>query len=347
MESSFPSPHPLFTNIATFINTITTDDFAKAYAETMLSKLSSPPLDFPFLSSLISFNILPLNASLRSLCWKAFSNYYPSSSATSFTSFFDSKRNTYYHNKQSTSLSPKITRRITEDLLRTRCSLNILQQHPPHNQTETHFQVLTRILTVFASIHSDIGYIQGMNEIVFMFYYCFILDDNTYFSHNAEADAFWCFSNYIISLRDIYTFTSNGELGVNTRLNKVAQYIQVIDPELHACLPNENNVLNMLVFKWYFVGMCQNFSIDKSMFIFDNILSEQDDRYLYLDALCVSAVKVKRDEILKCKHSMEKVITVLKVFNDDHARMIVVAVKKMMMMIREIIAKENSAFIIQ
>jgi hypothetical protein len=56
---------------------------------------------------------------------------------------------------------------------------------------------------------------------------------------------------------------------------------------------------------------------------------------------------VKRDEILKCKHNMEKVITVLKLFNDDHARMIVSAVRKMMIMIKEIIAKENSAFIIQ
>ena len=318
-SSSFPSLNPLFTNISTFIDTITNDDFAKAHAETMLSKLSSPPLDLPSLSSSISYNILPLNASLRSLCWKAFSNYYPSSPSTSFTSFFDSKRNTYFHNIQSTSLSPTITHQITEDLSRTRCSLNILHQHPPHNQIETHFQILTRILTVFASIHSDIGYIQGMNELVFMFYYCFILDDNIYFSHNAEADTFWCFSNYIISLRDIYTFTSNGELGVNTRLNNVAQYIQVIDPELYECLPNENNVLNMLMLKWYFVGMCQNFSINESMLIFDNILSEQDERYLYLDALCVSAVKVKRDEILKCKynHSMEKVITVLKEFNDE------------------------------
>ena len=355
MESSFSSlsPQPLFANISTFINNITTDDFTKAYAESMLSKLTSPPIDFPSLSSFIPFNILSLNPSLRSLCWKAFCNYYPSSSSSSFTSFFDSQRNIYLLKKQSilsssssSPPSPHITHQITEDLSRTRCSLNILQQHPSHSQSETHFQILTNILTVFAIVHKDIGYLQGMNEIAFVFYYCFISDDNVYFSHNAEADAFWCFSNYIVSLRDVYTFTSQGELGVSERLNNVVQYLQVIDPELNMYLPNESNVLNMMMFKWYFVGMCQNFSIDTSMLIFDNILSEQHDRYLYLEALCVSAVKVKREEVLNCNHNMEKVMTVLKVFNDEHAEKIMSIVQKTIMKIKEIIAKENSAFII-
>lgn len=347
---SFPQEH--FQNINNFINDINNDDFSKAHCQSIVEILSKPPIDFNMLSTVISFGVLSSNAGLRSLCWKAFSNYYPKDTSTSFTSFFNEKRNIYYSVKKhyilssSPSETPKVIQLIKKDLLRTRNSLNFMNKQSSVNSSETHLQVLINILTVFTTVHQDIGYHQGMNEIVFLFYYCFVLDDNEFFSLNAEADTFWCFSHYIISLRDVYTYTYQNELGVKTHLDNIKRYLQIMDLDLDAHLPNENSILDFLLFEWYFTGMSQNFSIDKSLFIFDNILSEQTNRYLYLEALCVSTLKFKRNAIISCANDMNAIITELKKLKDEHVHEIVGQVRKTISKIREIIVKENSAFII-
>lgn len=41
------------------------------------------------------------------------------------------------------------------------------------NYIETHADVLLRMLFVFGKLNKGIGYVQGMNEIIAVLYYCF------------------------------------------------------------------------------------------------------------------------------------------------------------------------------
>lgn len=43
---------------------------------------------------------------------------------------------------------------------------------------------------------------QGMNEIIGPIYYTFANDSDSYWQENAEADAFWCFTNLMSEIRD-------------------------------------------------------------------------------------------------------------------------------------------------
>lgn len=51
------------------------------------------------------------------------------------------------------------------------------------NYIETHADILHRILFIYAKLNPGIKYIQGMNEVLAVIYYCYmkyddILDDN-------------------------------------------------------------------------------------------------------------------------------------------------------------------------
>jgi hypothetical protein len=60
------------------------------------------------------------------------------------------------------------------------------------NYIETHADVLHRILFIYAKLNPGIKYVQGMNEVLAVLYYCFLKQDpNQVFSHkHLEAELF-------------------------------------------------------------------------------------------------------------------------------------------------------------
>lgn len=59
-----------------------------------------------------------------------------------------------------------------------------------NGNAENHRDVITRLLYVFARTNKVIGYLQGMNEIVSILYYCFHVYGFQSDQENAEADTF-------------------------------------------------------------------------------------------------------------------------------------------------------------
>jgi hypothetical protein len=58
---------------------------------------------------------------------------------------------------------------------------------------ETHADILHRILFIYAKLNPSIIYIQGMNEILAVLYYCFLNDTIPNKYH--ESDLFFTFQN--------------------------------------------------------------------------------------------------------------------------------------------------------
>lgn len=57
--------------------------------------------------------------------------------------------------------------------------------------SEKHFDVLSRILYIYAKINPGIRYVQGMNEIIAPIYYVFKNDKtNEFFQKTVESDCF-------------------------------------------------------------------------------------------------------------------------------------------------------------
>ncbi len=69
---------------------------------------------------------------------------------------------------------------------------------------ETHSDVLARVLFIYAKLNPGIKYVQGMNEVLAVIYYCFwsFSDFNVIPKEYLESDLFFCFSALMTEIRD-------------------------------------------------------------------------------------------------------------------------------------------------
>jgi TBC1 domain family member 13 len=83
------------------------------------------------------------------------------------------------------------------------------------NYIETHADMLHRILFIYAKLNPGIKYIQGMNEVLAVIYYCYLENDsfsNDYLSQGEkkavipieyhESDLFFSFTNIMSEMKD-------------------------------------------------------------------------------------------------------------------------------------------------
>ena len=69
---------------------------------------------------------------------------------------------------------------------------------------ETHSDVLARVLFIYAKLNPGIKYVQGMNEVLAVIYFCFwsFSDFQVIPRENLESDLFFCFTNLMVEIRD-------------------------------------------------------------------------------------------------------------------------------------------------
>lgn len=75
---------------------------------------------------------------------------------------------------------------------------------------ESHADVLHRILFIYAKLNPGIKYIQGMNEVLAVLYFCYVEndysddcdEDSVIPTKYNESDLFFSFSNIMVELRD-------------------------------------------------------------------------------------------------------------------------------------------------
>lgn len=122
---------------------------------------------------------------------------------------------------------------------------------------EAHWEVLERILFLYAKLNPGQGYVQGMNEIVGPIYHAFACDpDPTWrsvyynmrtpteqhllmvtnifrFTEYAEADTFFCFTNLMAEIRDFFIKTlDEAEFGINSMMSKLTNQVRANDPDV-------------------------------------------------------------------------------------------------------------------
>ncbi len=87
--------------------------------------------------------------------------------------------------------------------------------------SEAHWEVVQRVLFLYAKLNPGQSYVQGMNEIVGPIYYVFATDPREEWRRYAEEDCFFCFTNLMSDIRDFFIKTlDQAESGVNTVMNR-------------------------------------------------------------------------------------------------------------------------------
>ena len=128
-------------------------------------------------------------------------------------------------------------------------------------------------------MNKDVGYIQGMNEIIDYIYYCYSLD-KTCDLENIEADTFWSFSAQMEDIKKYFININNKEKGgICDKINLFELMVSKIHKELFIKFQNNNIRIFHFAFRWINLFFSQQFILPDLIRILDTFFCEDDRNY--------------------------------------------------------------------
>ena len=322
----------------------------------IINVLNSNNINLIFLKKSIIKGILDVSPSLRSLCWKILLNYIPLN-IDIWEENIDKKREEYellkkkiYKKKHlkiknhpldiNTNLDLDIINKdnklndiINRDINRTRTEIPFFNEPSKKNNKETNYDVLHRILFIYAKEHPNIYYIQGLNEIVAVIYYVFSQDKNPYFYNESEADTYFCFENLLKNFNNFYKEDFyNSENGIKKQIDYIKFMVKNLEHDIYYSFKELKIDIYLFVFRWYSLLFSQEFNLNCVMKLWDHILS-QNNKYEYLNILVLCALKLKKNEIIS--KDLSKIMTSLQTFDDLDVEKMLYLIEKVKLDLRE------------
>lgn len=261
---------------------------------------------------------------LRARAWRLFLDYEPviaDQSAVALArkraDYFDCRDRLFGAQQQMlwTSAQRDILSQVLRDLPRMQTKLL---------RDERVSAVFQHVLFVYAVRHPASEYVQGMNDILFVFFLVFLaeryeevgLEDIAAKSsvdevsdeelRAVEADSFWCFSRFLDCFQDFYT---KEQPGLYRMIEQLQMLMKKTDGELCSHLENENIQFNVFAFRWMNCLLVREFRIDQLLRIWDLLLSEPNRVSMTLVYICAAMISYVAPELMNLKQCelMEKI----------------------------------------
>ncbi|XP_067940701.1 TBC1 domain family member 13-like [Watersipora subatra] len=164
---------------------------------------------------------------------------------------------------------------------------------------EAHWEVVERMLFIYAKLNPGIQYVQGMNEILGPLYYTMATDPNKEWAKHAEADSFYCFTNLMAEIRDNFIKSLDDSLcGIGGNMHAVMRSLQNYEPRLHQRLMNQSIKPEFFAFRWITLLLSQEFQLPDVLRIWDALFSDKH-RFRFLVDICCSMIILVRKDILQ------------------------------------------------
>ena len=158
--------------------------------------------------------------------------------------------------------------------------------------------MLRRILITLTVYDPEVAYVQGMNEIIGPVYYTLASDPNVEWQEHAEADTFFCFTNFMADIRDNFIKSlDHTKSGITASMNRVVFLLREIDPPLWLKLEEQKIRPQYYLFRWITLLLSQEFPLPDVIYIWD-ILLAHNRRSDYLHCVCVSMIVLIRERLL-------------------------------------------------
>lgn len=182
-------------------------------------------------------------------------------------------------------------------------NMGISQKISKNKSFETNAEVMNRILFIYAKIHKDVEYVQGMNDLLAPIYYCFSIDNDPETINYVEADSYITFEKLMDVIKLIFIRVKDNEPGgVNFRLKDIGNLLKTIDYQLYLHLQNNKVKIEFYAFRWMTLFFTQDFEMPDILRLWDSILCDPEIfEFLYL--LVLAPIIIKKDEIMKEKMS--------------------------------------------
>eukprot|EP00038_Savillea_parva_P025949 m.50299 g.50299 ORF g.50299 m.50299 type:complete len:539 (-) comp7228_c0_seq1:230-1846(-) len=166
------------------------------------------------------------------------------------------------------------------------------------DKTEFHWEVIERILFLYAKLNPGIGYVQGMNEICGPLYYVLASNPDAALREHAEADTYWCFLLLMAEFRDNFIKTlDDSDTGIGSLMTRFSRALGRYDGEVKASLDEKGIKPMFYGFRWLTCLLSQEFPLPDVIRLWDSLFSKRD-RQEYLICICCSLVCIVRSAII-------------------------------------------------
>ncbi|KAK4265243.1 hypothetical protein QN277_026323 [Acacia crassicarpa] len=168
---------------------------------------------------------------------------------------------------------------IEKDVVRTDRSIGFYDGDDNPN-----VNVLRDILLTYSFYNFDLGYCQGMSDLLSPILY--VMDD--------ESEAFWCFVALMERLGPNFNRDQNG---MHSQLFALSKLVELLDGSLHNYF-KQNDCLNyFFCFRWILIQFKREFQYEKTMQLWEVLWTHYLSEHLHL-YLCVAILKRYRNKII-------------------------------------------------
>ncbi|KAF4532117.1 hypothetical protein B566_EDAN004122 [Ephemera danica] len=173
---------------------------------------------------------------------------------------------------------------------------------PMAEGSEAHWEVVERILFIYAKLNPGQGYVQGMNEIIGPIYYSFARDPNDEWREHAEADCFFCFTNLMSEIRDFFIKSlDDAECGIKRLMARLSEQLKKNDFSVWDRLSKQDLQPQYYSFRqprWLTLLLSQEFPLPDVLRIWDSLFADEY-RFSFLIFICCSMITLLRDQLLE------------------------------------------------
>lgn len=160
-------------------------------------------------------------------------------------------------------------------------------------------QAMERILFIYAKLNPGVRYVQGMNEVLGIIFYVLASDPSEEWGAGAEPDAFFCFTNIMGELRDVYIHSlDNSDVGLSGKMSRVNDLLRHHDPELWKHLNRNQLDPSYYSLRWITTLLAREFTLPDTIRLWDTVFSKIA-RVDFLCYFCLTMILAQRGTLLQ------------------------------------------------
>ena len=240
---------------------------------------------------------------LRSLLWKTLLDYYPEDDVSSWQETMIKSKTEYEKLKSQYRYNiindKELIKQIELDLPRTQSNEPFFISKPKGKKEKTHYEIIKRILYIYAKVNPKMKYTQGMNEICAVIYFALWKDTEDDFLTLHEGEVFFTFSSFMNKIEEIFTLNnsilSTGKIQKRTDL--IRDIMKFCDPELDSYITSKVDYF-ILTYRWIFLLFSQDLDINSLILFWDRLFAV-DDIISYVCYFSASILIINRKELMQ------------------------------------------------
>ena len=355
------SKNPLFEHlilhIKSYLKLHSTSSKEKNKIEILTDFLKNNKFDNKILKQIIKNGIPDNLPCLRAMIWKTLIGYYPINDLVNWKKITLDHFNSYqtlkkfykdFPNDLSDKNDLKILMQINKDLPRTRTEINFFNEKSKFNKDETNYDILRRILFIFAKRNQELGYVQGMNEIVAIIYYIYSMDENVYIKPFIESETFYSFEILLQEIKPIFMMqnVNYSQLFITMQIKQINDILKETAPDLLNYFNQINLVMDVFLMRWLIVLFAQEFTFEGAISFWDRLFTQKNKMkficYISAAILVINKKKLKKMEMEQIVLWAQEFGAILKNNNIDE---IVKTAFEMKAQIKKIPKKNSGGFL--